>query len=109
MSPDGHCRAFDADGAGHASFGNGVGVVVLKRLADALADGDTIHAVIRGSAINNDGALKVGYTAPSVDGQADGDRRRRWRAAGVDADDDRLRRGPRHRHRRSATRSRSRR
>ena len=50
---------------------SGVGVVVLKRLADALADGDTIHAVIRGSAINNDGAAKVGYTAPSVDGQAE--------------------------------------
>ena len=45
-------------------FGDGVGVVVLKRLDDALADGDTIHAVIRGSAVNNDGALKVGYTAP---------------------------------------------
>ena len=51
--------------------GNGVGVVVLKRLADALADGDTIYAVIRGSAINNDGSRKVGYTAPSVEGQAE--------------------------------------
>ncbi|HEX6291075.1 MAG TPA: type I polyketide synthase, partial [Herpetosiphonaceae bacterium] len=68
-SPDGHCCPFDANAQG-TIFGSGVGVVVLKRLEDALADGDTIHAVIRGSAINNDGALKVGYTAPSVDGQA---------------------------------------
>ena len=68
-SPDGHCRAFDARAQGTV-FGNGVGIVVLKRLADALADGDCIHAVIKGSAINNDGSLKVGYTAPSVDGQA---------------------------------------
>ncbi|HLL47351.1 MAG TPA: type I polyketide synthase, partial [Longimicrobiaceae bacterium] len=68
-SPDGHCRAFDACAAGMLG-GSGVGVVVLKRLEDALADGDTVHAVIRGSAINNDGSLKVGYTAPSVDGQA---------------------------------------
>jgi non-ribosomal peptide synthase protein (TIGR01720 family) len=68
-SPDGHCRAFDAKAQGTV-VGNGVGIVVLKRLADALADGDFIHAVIKGSAINNDGALKVGYTAPSVDGQA---------------------------------------
>jgi len=68
MSPDGHCRAFDADALGTID-GNGVGIVVLKRLTDALDDGDTIHAVIRGAAINNDGALKVGYTAPSVAGQ----------------------------------------
>jgi acyl transferase domain-containing protein len=68
LSPDGHCRAFDA-GAQGTIFGNGVGIVVLKRLADALTDGDHIHAVIRGSAINNDGASKVGYTAPSVAGQ----------------------------------------
>lgn len=68
-SPDGHCRAFDAAGQGTV-FGSGVGVVVLKRLADALADGDPIHAVIKGSAINNDGATKVGYTAPSVEGQS---------------------------------------
>jgi len=68
-SPDGHCRAFDARAQGMVA-GSGVGIVVLKRLADALADGDYIHAVIRGSAINNDGSLKVGYTAPSVDGQA---------------------------------------
>ncbi len=70
VSPDGHCRTFDAEGEG-AIFGDGVAVVVLKRLADALEDGDTIHAVIKGSAINNDGALKVGYTAPSVVGQSE--------------------------------------
>ncbi|MEO1127171.1 MAG: type I polyketide synthase, partial [Cyanobacteria bacterium J06639_16] len=69
-SPDGHCRAFDADARG-TIFGNGVGIVVLKRLEDALADGDYIHAVIKGSAINNDGSSKVGYTAPSVEGQAE--------------------------------------
>jgi acyl transferase domain-containing protein/acyl carrier protein len=68
-SPDGHCRAFDARAQGTV-FGNGVGMVVLKRFADALADGDSIHAVIKGSAVNNDGAVKVGYMAPSVDGQA---------------------------------------
>ncbi len=70
LSPDGHCRAFDAKAKG-TIIGNGVGVVVLKRLADAIADGDHIYAVIRGSAINNDGSGKVGYTAPSVNGQAD--------------------------------------
>ena len=69
LSPDGHCHAFDASSKGTV-FGSGVGVVVLRRLADAIADGDHIHAVIKGSAINNDGALKVGYMAPSVDGQA---------------------------------------
>lgn len=69
MSPDGHCRAFDAQSRGTIG-GDGVGIVVLKRLEDALADGDCIHAVIKGSAINNDGAVKVGYTAPSVQGQA---------------------------------------
>ena len=68
-SPDGHCRAFDARAQG-TTFGNGVGVVVLRRLANALDDGDTILAVIKGTAINNDGARKVGYTAPGVDGQA---------------------------------------
>lgn len=68
-SPDGHCRAFDAKAEGTAS-GSGVGLVVLKRLADALADRDHIYAVIKGSAINNDGSAKVGYTAPSVKGQA---------------------------------------
>lgn len=70
VSPDGHCRAFDARGAG-TIFGSGVAVVMLKRLDDALADGDHIHAVVKGSALNNDGALKVGFTAPSVEGQAE--------------------------------------
>ena len=70
FSPDGRCRAFDAKGKG-ALFGEGVGVVVLKRLSEAIADRDPIHAVILGSAFNNDGALKVGYTAPSVEGQAE--------------------------------------
>src|SRR5688572_13543088 len=69
ISPDGHCRAFDAKARGTVK-GSGVGVVVLKRFADALNDRDTIHAVIKGSAINNDGAVKVGYTAPTVEGQA---------------------------------------
>src|SRR5262249_2077853 len=64
-SPDGHCRAFDAEAKGTVG-GNGVAVVVLKRLADAMEDGDTIHAVIRGFAINNDGSMKIGYTAPSI-------------------------------------------
>jgi len=68
-SPDGHCRAFDAKAQGTVG-GSGLGVVVLKRLQDAIADGDTIHALIKGSAVNNDGALKVGYTAPSVEGQS---------------------------------------
>jgi acyl transferase domain-containing protein/acyl carrier protein len=69
LSPDGHTRTFDEKAAGTV-FGNGVGAVVLMRLADAVADGHVIHAVIRGSAINNDGAQKAGYTAPSVVGQA---------------------------------------
>ncbi|HEY0602895.1 MAG TPA: SDR family NAD(P)-dependent oxidoreductase, partial [Herpetosiphonaceae bacterium] len=68
-SPDGRCRPFDAQAQGTV-FGSGVGIVVLKRLDDALRDGDTIHAVIKGTAINNDGAAKIGYTAPSIDGQA---------------------------------------
>jgi phthiocerol/phenolphthiocerol synthesis type-I polyketide synthase E len=68
-SPDGHCRAFSEDAAGLVG-GDGIALVVLKRLADALADGDPIRAVIRGSAVNNDGAQKVGFTAPSVEGQA---------------------------------------
>ena len=70
ISPDGHCRAFD-ERAGGTIFGNGTGIVVLKRLSDALADKDSIYAVIRGSAINNDGTLKSGYTAPGVEGQAE--------------------------------------
>ena len=69
FSPDGHCRAFDAKAEGTVG-GNGVGAVVLKRREDAIRDGDTIHAVIKGSAINNDGFAKVGFTAPGVDGQA---------------------------------------
>ncbi len=68
-SPDGHCRTFDVDAAGTVS-GNGVGVVVLRRLQDALADGDRIVAVLRASALCNDGNDKVGYSAPSVRGQA---------------------------------------
>ena len=69
LSPDGHCRAFDAAAQGTV-FGSGVGMVVLKELGAAVADGDQIYAVIRGSAINNDGADKTGYTAPSAAGQA---------------------------------------
>jgi len=70
FSPDGYCRPFDAKANG-TIFGNAVGIVVLKRLEEAVADGDYIYAVIKGSAINNDGSLKVGYTAPSVSGQAE--------------------------------------
>ncbi len=69
-SPDGHCRAFD-DRAEGTVFSSGAGTVVLKRLEDALADGNHIYAVIRGSAINNDGAQKIGFTAPSIEGQAE--------------------------------------
>jgi acyl transferase domain-containing protein len=69
LSPDGHCRAFDRDARG-TRRGNGAGVVLLKRLDQALADGDIVHAVIQGTANNNDGSDKVGYTAPSVTGQA---------------------------------------
>ncbi len=69
LSPDGHCRAFDAKAQGTIA-GSGAGIVVLKRLKDAIADRDYIHAIIKGSAINNDGAMKVGFTAPSVSGQA---------------------------------------
>jgi phthiocerol/phenolphthiocerol synthesis type-I polyketide synthase E len=68
-TPDGHVRAFDAKANG-TIFGSGLGIVVLKRLEDALADGDAIRAVLLGSAITNDGSLKVGFTAPGVDGQA---------------------------------------
>ncbi len=69
VSPDGSCRSFDEKAQGTV-VGNGVGVVVLRRLEDAIRDGDRIYAVVRGSAINNDGASKVGFTAPSVEGQA---------------------------------------
>ncbi len=70
LSPDGHCRAFDHRAAGTV-FGSGVGVVVLRRLADAIADGDPIRAVIKATAINNDGASKASYLAPSVKGQSE--------------------------------------
>ena len=96
LSPDGHCRPFDAEARGTRA-GAGAGIVVLKRLADALADRDTIHAVILGTAINNDGAGKAGFTAPSVDGQVEVDRH----GAGIGrrvAAHHRLRRGARHRH-----------
>lgn len=68
LSPDGHCRAFDQSAAGTVE-GNGVGIVVLKRMSDAVTDKDHILAVIKGSAINNDGSLKAGYTAPSLERQ----------------------------------------
>lgn len=69
-SPDGHCRTFDAQAHGSV-FGSGVGVVLLKRLEDALADRDSIYGVIKGSAINNDGSRRVGFTAPSIEGQSE--------------------------------------
>ncbi|MDQ7069896.1 MAG: SDR family NAD(P)-dependent oxidoreductase [Rhodobacterales bacterium] len=69
LSPDGHCHAFDHRAEGTV-FGSGAGVVVLRRLGDAMADGDHIWGVIKGSAVNNDGAAKAGYLAPSVDQQA---------------------------------------
>jgi amino acid adenylation domain-containing protein len=69
LSPDGHCRAFDA-GARGTVFGNGIGIVVLKKLTAAVSDSDNIYAVLKGSAINNDGSLKVGYTSPSEKTQA---------------------------------------
>ena len=70
LARDGHCRSFDAASSG-TIFGSGLGIVVLRRLEEALASGDHIHAAILGSAINNDGARKVGYLAPSVDGQVE--------------------------------------
>jgi len=70
VSSDGHVRAFDAEANGTV-FGSGGGILVLKRLADARSDGDTIYAVVKGSAVNNDGSEKAGYTAPSVNSQAD--------------------------------------
>jgi acyl transferase domain-containing protein len=70
QSHDGHCRAFDANSTGTV-FGSGLGVVVLRRLEDAIKAGDTIHAVIKGSAVNNDGSRKVGFLAPSIEGQAE--------------------------------------
>jgi acyl transferase domain-containing protein/acyl carrier protein len=68
--PDGHCRAFDAKASGTVS-GSGVSLVALKRLEDAINDGDYIHAVLRATAVNNDGAIKYSFTAPSVEGQAE--------------------------------------
>jgi acyl transferase domain-containing protein/long-subunit acyl-CoA synthetase (AMP-forming)/acyl carrier protein len=70
FSPDGHCRAFDAKAQG-TIVGDGVALVALKRLSEAVADGDSIHAVLLGSAMNNDGSAKVGFTAPSVEGQTE--------------------------------------
>jgi len=70
LSPDGRTRTFDANGQGTV-FGDGAAVVLLKRLSDAIADRDTIHAVIRGAATNNDGGQKASFTAPSVEGQVD--------------------------------------
>lgn len=84
LSPDGHCRTFDARAEGTV-FGNGLGIVVLKRYEEALRDGDHIYALIRGSAMNNDGSLKVGYTAPSVEGQTQVITRA-LAAAGIEAD-----------------------
>ncbi len=81
-SPDGVCRPFDAE-AGGTVFGHGAGVVVLRRLKDAVADGDQIYAVIRGVGVNNDGSDKIAYAAPSVRGQADAIRTGQ-RDAGVD-------------------------
>jgi amino acid adenylation domain-containing protein len=69
LSPDGRCRPFSKHAAG-TTFNNGGALVVMKRLKDALSDGDQIYAVIRGAALNNDGADKMSFTAPSVDGQA---------------------------------------
>lgn len=69
LSPDGHCHAFDHRAQGTV-FGSGAGCVVLRRAKDAIRDGDHIWAIIKGSAVNNDGAAKAGYLAPSVDGQA---------------------------------------
>ncbi|MDO6485510.1 type I polyketide synthase [Shimia thalassica] len=70
LSPDGHCHAFDHRAQGTV-FGSGAGAVVLRRLSDAIADGDHIWAVVKGSNVNNDGSAKAGYLAPSVDGQAE--------------------------------------
>lgn len=85
LSPTGRCRPFDAEADGTVA-GNGVAAVVLKRLDRAMADGDTVHAVILGSAVNNDGASKVGFTAPGVAGQVDVVRAA-LRRAGVSAEE----------------------
>ncbi|WP_229074955.1 beta-ketoacyl synthase N-terminal-like domain-containing protein [Actinoplanes sp. DH11] len=81
QAPDGYCRAFDASARGPVGA-DGVGLVVLRRLADAVADGDRIDAVLRGSAVNNDGANRLSFTAPSVKGQA-AVIRKAQRAAGI--------------------------
>ncbi|MDZ7632076.1 MAG: polyketide synthase [Gemmatimonadaceae bacterium] len=96
LSSDGHCRPFDAASTG-TLFGSGAGCVVLKRLDDALEAGDTVLAVIRGTAINNDGSQKVGYLAPSVDGQARAVSEALAIAGGAGGID-RADRGARHRH-----------
>lgn len=70
LSPDGHCRSFDEKAQGTYQ-GHGVGIVVLKRLEEALADGDSIHAIVKGTGANNDGSMKAGFTAPGIDGQSD--------------------------------------
>jgi acyl transferase domain-containing protein/thioesterase domain-containing protein/acyl carrier protein len=70
QSHDGHCRAFDANATGTV-FGSGLGIVILRRLSEAIAAGDTIHAVIKGTAVNNDGNRKVGFLAPSTEGQVE--------------------------------------
>ena len=70
QSHDGHCRSFDANATGTV-FGSGMGIVVLRRLSEAVAAGDTIHAVIKGTAVNNDGSRKVGFLAPSAEGQVE--------------------------------------
>ncbi|WP_328745002.1 phosphopantetheine-binding protein [Streptomyces sp. NBC_00285] len=85
FSPDGRCRPFDERSGGTVP-GNGVGVVVLRRLADALADGDPVRAVIRGSAVTNDGAARVGFTAPGVDQQTAAIVEA-WTSAGLDPAD----------------------
>ncbi|KJB86112.1 hypothetical protein AZ66_20705, partial [Paenibacillus sp. E194] len=82
FSPDGHCRPFDAKAKG-TMFSNGMGLVVLKRLDEAIEDGDHIYAVIKGSAINNDGRQKIGFVAPSVEGQAEVIQEA-YRVAGID-------------------------
>ena len=96
LSPDGHCRAFMLKLRGTVG-GSGVGIVVLKRLKDALEDGDRIHATILGSAINNDGSLKIGYTAPSVEGQAKAIAEAQA-IAGIDPENNQLHRSSRYRH-----------
>lgn len=68
LAPDGICRPFSSDAQG-TLFANGAGALLLRRLEDALSDGDNIRGIIRGSAINNDGSARVGFTAPSIDGQ----------------------------------------